>query len=287
LKKVILATRKSPLALVQAELAAAHLRSAFGVETEFLKIVTSGDSQADWSLERQGGKGLFTGELEAALRRGDAEVAVHSAKDLPGEMAPDLAVAGCLPRGDARDVLVLRAGITAPESIATGSPRRRLQLAAQFPGAQFREIRGNVDTRLRKVAEGLADATVLAAAGLARLGIRSWPGLEFHPLDPVRMVPAVGQGAIALQCRAGDATRFAAGLDERTSRAVAVERELQGALGAGCQTAFGAHAGADTLHLFHEDIGYASAPLAEGDFLTPGGTALRLLRQFGLVRGQK
>jgi hydroxymethylbilane synthase len=282
LKKVILATRKSPLALIQAELAAAHLRAALGVETELLRIVTSGDRQTDWSLEKQGGKGLFTGELETALREGRADVAIHSAKDLPGDFAADLTVAGCLPRADPGDVLIVRAGLGAPKLIATGSPRRRLQLAAQFPEAQFREIRGNVDTRLRKIAEGLAEGTVLAAAGLARLGIRSWPGLEFRPLD--RMVPAVGQGAIAVQCRIADAARFEGGLDGPTSRAVAVERALQQALGAGCQTAFGAYAAGDALHFFHESTGRRSIPLSPDDFNAPAETAARVLLELGLKR---
>jgi hydroxymethylbilane synthase len=284
LKKIVLATRKSPLALVQAELAAAHLRAALGVETALLKIVTSGDRQADWSLEKEGGKGLFTGELEAALRSGEASVAVHSAKDLPGEASADLAVAGFLPRADPGDVLVVRAAPGSPSTIATGSPRRRLQIAARFPGAQFLEIRGNVDTRLRKITEGLADATILAAAGLARLGIRSWPGLEFRPLALHEMVPAVGQGAIALQCRVADASWLAGALHEGTARAVGVERELQKALGAGCHTAFGAHAGGDTLQIFHEKIGFCRAALSEGDFQAPAAAAARLIRALGLGR---
>ena len=282
MKKVILATRKSPLALVQAELAAAHLRAALGVGTELLRVVTSGDRQTEWSLEKQGGKGLFTIELETALRSGEAAVAVHSAKDLPGESAPDLAVAGFLPRADPRDVLAVRAGTGNPASIATGSPRRRLQLAARFPGSRFLEIRGNVDTRLRKVAEGLADATVLAAAGLARLGIQAWPGLEFRTLEFHEMVPAVGQGAIALQCRVADVEWLAGALDERTFLAVAIERELQKALGAGCHTAFGAHATADTLHVYHETTGFGSIRLSKGDFTDPAGTAARALRALGL-----
>src|SRR6185295_3432955 len=113
----------------------------------------------------------FTGELEAALLRGEADVAVHSTKDLPGEMTPGLAIAGYLPRADVRDVLVLRADAPNPKTVATGSPRRRLQLAKLFPAVAFSEIRGNVDTRLKKIAEQrVADGTVLAAAGLARLG---------------------------------------------------------------------------------------------------------------------
>ncbi|HWL16318.1 MAG TPA: hydroxymethylbilane synthase, partial [Opitutus sp.] len=125
--KLVLATRKSPLALRQTEMVAAHLESALGVKTELLKIVTTGDRQTDWSLEQKGGKGLFTSELEAALLRGEADVAVHSTKDLPGDMPEGLAIAGYLPRADTRDVLVLRAGVAKPKLLATGSPRRRLQ----------------------------------------------------------------------------------------------------------------------------------------------------------------
>src|SRR6478672_2357403 len=150
-KKIILATRKSPLALAQTTMVAAHLTAKLGVETELLKIVTTGDKQAEWSLEQRGGKGLFTSELEAALLRGEADVAVHSTKDLPGDMSDGLAIGGYLPRADARDVLVLRAGVETPLTLATGSPRRRLQVQRMFPGVTFTEIRGNVDTRLRKI----------------------------------------------------------------------------------------------------------------------------------------
>src|SRR3954471_17019028 len=144
--KLILATRKSPLALYQTELVAAHLRTQLGVETELLKIVTTGDKQAEWSLEQRGGKGLFTKELEAAVSRGEADVAVHSTKDLPGEMPAGLAMGGYMPRADARDVLVLRTGVDSPATLATGSPRRRMQVQRMFPEVAFSEIRGNVDT---------------------------------------------------------------------------------------------------------------------------------------------
>ena len=213
--QLILATRKSPLALIQAELVGARLRTALGVETELRQVVTTGDRQAEWSLEAKGGKGLFTGELEQSLLRGEADVAAHSTKDLPGEMTPGLAIAGYLPRADPRDVLVRRTGVASPQVIATASPRRRLQLARLFPGARFVEIRGNVDTRLRKIAGGQAEATALAAAGLARLGIAAWPGLEFLPYEFAQMVPAVGQGAIAVQCRAADAARSPRNLRRR------------------------------------------------------------------------
>ena len=281
--RIILATRKSPLALAQAELAAAQLRAHFSeAECALLRMVTTGDRKAGWSLERQGGKGLFTAELEQALLRGEADVAVHSSKDLPNELANGLVIAGCLPRGDPRDVLVVRAGVTRPASIATGSPRRRLQISLKFPGATFTEIRGNVDTRLKKVAAGAADSTVLAAAGLNRLGIRSWPGLEFHPLEFGEMVPAVGQGAIAVQCREADAARFAPALDASTGRQLALERALQGRAGGGCQLAFAAHATSDELFFFHESTGQRRLPLDSADFDRPPEAVDRILQSVGM-----
>jgi hydroxymethylbilane synthase len=283
MSKIVIATRKSPLALTQTEMVAAHLRTHLGVETELLKIVTTGDRQTEWSLEKKGGKGLFTSELEAALHRGEADVAVHSTKDLPGDMPAGLAIGGYMPRADTRDMLVLRSGLDVPKLIATGSPRRRLQVQRIFPEVQFTEIRGNVDTRLRKIGEQhLADGTILAAAGLKRLGIETWPGVEFAPLSFDQMVPAVGQGAIAVQCREADAAKFAAVFDAPTMRAVTVERAFQNALGGGCHTAFAAHVAGDTLHLFHETCGMRRATLAPADFEAPAETAAKWLREWGL-----
>lgn len=282
-KKLVLATRKSPLALAQAELAAAYLRERTGAACELLKLVTTGDQQAEWSLEEKGGKGLFTRELEAALLRGDADLAVHSAKDLPGDLSPGLATAGYLPREDARDMLVLRSGVAAPRTLATGSPRRRHQAASLFPNLQFVEIRGNVDTRLRKIAErNAADGTVLAAAGLKRLGIGSWPGVEFHAIGFESMVPAVGQGAIAIQCRSADEAGFAGVFDASTARSLGLERAIQTALGGGCHTALGAHAANETLFFFHENVGLRTIAVTEGDFASPVAAAARILVQLGL-----
>jgi hydroxymethylbilane synthase len=281
--KIILATRKSPLALAQAELVAARLRTAFpGVECELLKVVTTGDRKLEWSLEKQGGKGLFTAELEQALLQGAAQAAVHSSKDLPNESANGLVIAGYLPREDPRDVLVVRRGVAGPATIATGSPRRRLQIGLQFPDAVFTEIRGNVDTRLRKIAAGAADATILAAAGLRRLGIAGWAGLEFRPLAFAQMTPAVGQGAIAVQTRAEDAAKFAAAFDATTARQLGLERALQGRFGGGCQLAFAAHATADTLYLFHERSGQRSLPITPADFDQPAAAAERIWKTLGL-----
>ncbi|HUJ45008.1 MAG TPA: hydroxymethylbilane synthase [Opitutaceae bacterium] len=284
MQRIILATRKSPLALAQAKLVAARLRAHFpDAACELLKVVTTGDQRREWSLEKQGGKGLFTAELENALRQGAAHAAVHSSKDLPNDSAGGLVIAGYLPREDPRDVLVRRAGVRTPLTIATSSPRRRLQIARMYPGAAFAEIRGNVDTRLKKIAAGAADATVLAAAGLKRLGIESWPGVEFRLLDFKEMVPAVGQGAIAVQCRADDAAFFAPAFDAATARQLALERALQGRLGGGCQLAFAAHAAGGTLYVFHEKIGARSLALAPEDFDQPEAATGRLLLALGLA----
>ncbi|HEY0863981.1 MAG TPA: hydroxymethylbilane synthase [Lacunisphaera sp.] len=281
--KILLATRKSPLALTQTEMVAAHLRATIpGAECELLKMVTTGDRQAEWSLTKQGGKGLFTAELEQALLRGEAHVAVHSCKDLPGEIVAGLVVAGYMPREDVRDVLVLREGVTTPATIATSSPRRQMQVKKLFPAATFTEIRGNVDTRLKKIAAGAADATILARAGMNRLGIHSWPGVTFRPLNLDESVPAVGQGAIAIQSRAEDAARFAAVLDAATARSVTVERALQAALGGGCQMAFAAHVAGDKLYFFHEKTGIRMLPLVEADYAAPAATAARVLKELGL-----
>ena len=283
-KKLVLATRKSPLALAQAELSAAYLSARMGVECELMKLVTTGDRQAEWSLEEKGGKGLFTRELEAALLRGEADVAIHSTKDLPGGSVDGLSIAGYLPREDPRDMLILRAGVGTPRTLATSSPRRRQQAAALFANLEFTEIRGNVDTRLRKIAEQrVADGTILAAAGLKRLGIGSWPGVEFHAIGFESMVPAVGQGAIGVQCRSSDLARFAGVFDAVTARGLGIERAIQTALGGGCQTAMGAYATKDTLYFFHEKVGHKTMPLAEGDFASPESAAARILGGLGLA----
>jgi hydroxymethylbilane synthase len=283
-KKLVLATRKSPLALAQAQLVADHLRERCGAECELLKVVTTGDQQAEWSLEAKGGKGLFTRELEQALLSGGADAAVHSAKDLPGDTVPGLVTAGYLPREDPRDTLVLRTGVSAPATLATGSPRRRHQAAMLFANLEFTEIRGNVDTRLKKIGDlKIADGTILAAAGLKRLGITSWPGVEFHPVGVESMVPAVGQGAIAVQCRSGDEGRFAGAFDAATARGLALERALQAALGGGCRTALGAYATCDTLYFFHEDVGLRTMPLSEDDFRDPAAASRRILGTLKLL----
>ncbi|MBE7538553.1 MAG: hydroxymethylbilane synthase [Opitutaceae bacterium] len=286
MSRLLIATRKSPLALAQAALVAGRFRSFLGWDAEFRKIVTTGDRQAEWSLEQKGGKGLFTSELEQALLRHEADIAVHSTKDLPGDMAAGLEIAGYLPREDPRDILVLRAGVASPRTVATGSPRRRLQLQNLHPGVSFCEMRGNVETRLRKIAEtGVADGTVLAAAGLKRLGIERWPGLDFLPMELSSMVPAVGQAAIAVQCRQGEAHRWVRALDESTALTVNLERAFQREMGAGCHTAVAVHATAGRLYFFHEKVGIREASLGSEDFSNPEHSARQWLRKFGVFVG--
>lgn len=256
-EEIVIASRKSPLALAQAELAVASLSGAMpGMAFCIKKMVTTGDRRREWSLEEKGGKGLFTKELEDALLENRADLAVHSAKDLPSEMPEGLAIAGFLPRESPEDVLVLKNGVEEPVRIATGSPRRRIQLRFMYPQAEFIEIRGNVDTRLNKIADGYADATVLAAAGLNRLGIESWEGVSFRRLSLDDCVPAVGQAAVAIQCRDEDAPRYEAALHASTAVAVRLERAFMERLGGGCQVAFAVNYADEALRIYHKDCGY-------------------------------
>ncbi|MDR2983110.1 MAG: hydroxymethylbilane synthase [Puniceicoccales bacterium] len=252
----ILLTRGSPLARRQTDLVSQAIREKFprcSLKTEVL--VTTGDKQLEWSLEKTGGKGLFTSELENALLAGRGDIAVHSAKDLPTEIPAGLNIIGYLPRANASDMLVRRENVETPKVIATGSPRRRTQARPYFPNVTFTELRGNVETRLKKIAAGDADASFLAAAGLARLGIHDWPGLVFEKWGLEKMVPAAGQAAIALQIRAADADFFAPICDAATGRAVLIERTFLARLGEGCHTAFAVHYRNGEVHIFREDFG--------------------------------
>ncbi|MCZ6672524.1 MAG: hydroxymethylbilane synthase [Verrucomicrobia bacterium] len=255
-EQITLATRKSPLALVQTQLVEEAIHKTFpGTEVIQLQMVTTGDQRLAWSLEEKGGKGLFTKELEVALLEGRAGMAVHSAKDLPAKMEPGLALAGFLPREKVEDVLIKRVDVERIQTLATGSPRRRAQAKLFLPDVEFSDIRGNVETRLNKIKEGYADATILASAGLRRLEISEWEGLEFETLHLNQMIPAVGQGAIALQCREEDVDRFKPLTDPKTDQAVRIEREFLTQVDGGCQTAFAAHFMDYTLIAYHEDAG--------------------------------
>lgn len=266
---IVVATRGSALALAQAELAKAALAAATGLSVRVQEFVTTGDRKAEWSLEKEGGKGLFTKELEEALLDGRADVAVHSAKDLPTDLPEGLVIGAFLPRQVPYDVLVSRkADISSLSLIATSSPRRRAQLKEQYPCAVWEEIRGNVETRLKKTAgSDTFEATVLAAAGLRRLGIEAWEGLSFTELPPEKVVPAAGQGAIALQCRRQDAGFFAAVNDSPTWRAVSIERTFLKALGGGCQnsTAVFFDSTTNILYAYSEEYGRACYTITQGD----------------------
>ena len=236
--------------MVQAQLALDALARRFPeCEFELTPMTTHADRHPSMRLTEATREGVFVKELEQALLEGRAELAVHSAKDLPTLPTPRLTIAAFLPRADARDVLIARhpatlSSLPAGSRIGTGSPRRAAQLAAVRPDLQAVDIRGNVDTRLRRLHEGIVDALILAAAGLERLG-RLGEAHQVLPFDV--MLPAPGQGALALQAVEGsEAAGLAAQLDDRpTSRAVTAERALLRRLGGGCLSAIGAYARID------------------------------------------
>jgi hydroxymethylbilane synthase len=254
-----IATRKSPLALKQTEMVRAWLQEKLPEEQfEALRLSTKVDERLGWSLEKRGGIGLFTKELEDALLDGRATLAVHSAKDLPTTFKADLCIAGYLPRARANDMLVHQTGKPEPLLIATSSPRRRAQVGILQPQAEWTTIRGNVATRINKVAKGEAPATLLAAAGLDRLEISSHEGLEFVELPIEQVVPAPGQAAIAIQCRQADLARYENLFCETTKLAITLERAFLSRLGGGCQTPVGAHYADGNFYIFHPKIGHTS-----------------------------
>jgi hydroxymethylbilane synthase len=238
-----LGTRRSLLARTQSEQVADRLR-AHGHEVELVEVVTHGDTSTA-PLTQIGGTGVFVSALRDALLAGEVDLAVHSLKDLPTAPAPGLVLAAVPPREDPRDVLVASGGRTLSDLgegavVGTGSPRRAAQLHALGLGLQVVPVRGNVDTRLALVSSGDVDAVVLARAGLARIG-----RLEHvtEVLDPLTLLPAPGQGALAVECRADDAATAAAlgVLDDAPTRAcVEAERALLAGLEAGCTAPVGA-----------------------------------------------
>lgn len=245
--KVVAATRRSALALAQARAWLRSFEQRCGVDTEELHVVTTGDRVQDRALSQIGGKGLFIKEIEEALLAGEADIAVHSMKDVPAELAPGLSI-GCIPpREDARDVVKTRSGCHFEElpkgaKVGTSSLRRVVQLKELRPDLEFIALRGNVDTRLRKCDEGEVDAVVLAFAGLKRLGFEA---RMTHALSPELCLPAVGQGALAVEYRTGDA-RVEALLrkmnDLESEVAVAAERGVMLAVEGSCQVPVGAYA---------------------------------------------
>lgn len=248
-----LATRGSPLARWQAGAVADALRHAHpGLEVEVVVVETSGDRRLDVPVWELGGQGVFVKEVQAAVLDGRADLAVHSAKDLPSEPTPGLALAAVPPRGDPRDALVgTRLAELGPgATVATGSVRRRAQLAWLRPDLRFTGVRGAIATRLAKVPAG--GALVVAAAALERLGLR--PGSPVEVLEPGVMLPQVSQGALGVECREADdrTLELVAPLDDPAShRCVTAERAFLAQLGSGCALPVGAHAttGPGGLHL--------------------------------------
>ena len=257
-RELRLGTRGSQLALWQADAVAARIAESGGPPCRRVIVRTTGDRLQDAPLSEAGGKRLFVKELEDALLRDEIDLAVHSSKDMPVVLPEGLAIAGTLPREDPRDALVLpaeaRLPVTGPAdideglkaalgrtpAIGTSSVRRIAQLMRILPNARFSAIRGNLDTRLRKLDEGQYDALVLAAAGLRRLGFGSRISLAL----PVTIcVPAPGQGIVAVEIRAGDRgaqAAVAAISDQSAGSALAAERAVVLGLGGGCQTPIGA-----------------------------------------------
>lgn len=237
-------TRRSLLATTQSGHVADLIRAQLGREVELVEITTEGDTNTA-PLATMGGTGVFVSALRDALLRGDVDVAVHSLKDLPTTPAEGISLVAVPVREDPRDVVVARDGLTLGElpvgsRVGTGSPRRAAQLEALGLGVEIVEIRGNVDTRIAKVRNGDYDAVLLARAGLARLG-RVDEATEV--LDPLQMLPAPGQGALAIECRTSDAALVdeLALLDDHATRvSVTAERAVLATLEAGCSAPLGA-----------------------------------------------
>ena len=253
----LIATRKSPLALKQTEMVRACLAEKLPEGSyENLELSTQVDERLNWSLEKRGGIGLFTKELEDALIERRAELAVHSAKDMPTTLPGGLAIAGYLSRARVNDVLVHRKDSPNPQTIASSSPRRRVQAGLLYPDAKWTTIRGNVGTRLRKIAAGECEASLLAAAGLARLDIAAFDGLEFLELAVEQVVPAPGQAAIAVQCRAEDLAKYKDLFCTDTKLAVTLEKAFLKRLGSGCQIPVGAYYKEGLFRIYHPEVGH-------------------------------
>lgn len=242
-----IATRRSALALWQAEHVSALLRSAHpGLEVTLVPMVTQGDRIQDRALSEVGGKGLFIKELEVAMAEGRADLAVHSMKDVPADLPPGYVIACVLPRADARDAFLSTkyanfASLPHGARVGTSSQRRQCILRAARPDLEILQLRGNVDTRLRKLDEGEFDAIILAAAGLTRLGLA---GRITEYMDLGTSVPAVGQGVIGIECRdTPEMHRWLAPLNHAaTHTCLEAERAYAARLEGSCQSPIAGHA---------------------------------------------
>ncbi len=269
-----LATRGSPLALRQTELVSELLRRAHpALDVEPLVVRTRGDRDTTASLDQIGGQGVFVTEVEAAVAEGRADAAVHSAKDMPSVMPVHLVLGAVPRRADPRDGLVggTLAGLPAGGLVATGSARRRAQLAALRPDLVFTDLRGNMARRVAVAEDGEVSAVVVAVAAMERLG---WESRLVDVLDPVDVLPQAGQGAIAVQCRAddGETGRLLAAIDHEPShRSLRSERAVLAALGGSCTVPVGAFAEPDEAGAALQ----VSGLLASGD----GHTVIRKTRR--------
>lgn len=247
-RKYLVATRPSLLAYTQTQQTVELLKAQHpDCEFEIVKISTHGDAVTDKPLTAFGGTGVFVKELENAILEGRADFAIHSLKDVPSIQPDNLVLAAFPLREDPRDVLLIKNGLSIDElnencTIGTGSPRRIVQIAELKPGATFTDLRGNIDTRLKKLDEGQYDAIVLAAAGLRRLG-KEIDAKAFLPVD--RCIPAIGQGAIAIECRKDDEETIALLRtinNKDTETAILAERAFMKTVGGGCKFPLGAYA---------------------------------------------
>ncbi len=257
---VRIGSRGSRLALTQAEQAAASLRRD-GVELAFIPITTAGDRDRSSPFGQIGERGVFVKELEEALLGGRIDVAVHSAKDMTSTDTAGLSVGAYLPRDDPRDALVGATELRAGMRIGTASARRRAQLLALDPTISVEPLRGNVETRLRKMRERALDAVVLAACGLDRLGLADEIGLR---LEPDVMLPEAAQGALALQVREAEQALVEHVDDPETRRRVELERRCVAAVGAGCLAPVAAHHDGAHLRALVADEDGAWIERAEG-----------------------
>lgn len=239
--KIRIGTRKSRLALIQTELVKEKIEQAFPeAEIELVKLSTKGDELLDRSLTSFGGKGVFTRELEEALLSGEIDLAVHSAKDMPMEFPPGLKIGAVLERADVRDVFVTANGIKAADLpagsvVGTSSLRRELQIRAINPMVRIALLRGNVETRLRKLREGQYDGILLAAAGLERLGLLEEPDLQLEYLEPDSFLPAAGQGILAVEAREGHLTEVLSAIHcQEAALVLEAERSFLAGIGGSC-----------------------------------------------------
>lgn len=286
--KIVIGSRDSALAVIQSEQVQSYIRERYpSLAVSILTMKTTGDRILDQSLAKIGGKGLFVKELDAALLSGRSDISVHSLKDVPMELGEELPLIAYSKREDVRDVLVLPEGKTEidfSKPVGCSSRRRMIQFQKLYPQAFFEPIRGNVQTRLRKLDEGQYGATILAAAGLRRLGLTHRISRYFSTEE---MIPAAGQAILAVQGRAGEDHSYLAGYSDRDSELCArTERAFVRALGGNCSTPIGAYAQTDGDQIvlsavyFDDATGILHTGKESGSILHPEQVGEALAKRF-------